>query len=227
MSIDGLARRSRKGAKTRQHIVAQAAPLFNQRGYEGCSLQEIMIAAGIEKGGIYRHFESKEELAVAAFDFAWGEVFHARMRGLEEIRDPLLRLEAAIHNFIEQRPVLRGGCPLLNTAIDTDDGNAALRGRARQALEIWRTHVGSLISLAVRQGTVKPNTQPCAVASIIIATLEGALMMSRLEQDRYALETARDHLIAYIGSLRVKKHIGPRSRDSKHMKAKRLQVIRE
>ena len=51
-----------KGEETRQRIIAQAAPLFNQLGYEGCSLQDIMDATGLEKGGIYRHFGSKEEL---------------------------------------------------------------------------------------------------------------------------------------------------------------------
>ncbi len=60
-----------KGEATRQRIIALAAPLFNQHGYNGCSLNDIMEATGLEKGGIYRHFESKEELAAEAFDFAW------------------------------------------------------------------------------------------------------------------------------------------------------------
>jgi TetR/AcrR family transcriptional regulator, transcriptional repressor for nem operon len=175
--------------------------LFNQKGYEGCSLQEIMAAAGVEKGGIYRHFGSKEELALAAFDFAWREVSHGRTQGLDEIQDPLLRIEAFIRNFTERRPALRGGCPLLNTATDADDGNAALRGRAREALDGWRTRLSSLVSSAVRRGSLKSGTRPYAVASLIIGTLEGALMISRLDEDRAALKIARDHLILYIESL--------------------------
>jgi TetR/AcrR family transcriptional repressor of nem operon len=197
------ARSSRKGDQTRQHIIAQSAPLFNQKGYEGCSLQEIMAAAGVEKGGIYRHFRSKEELALAAFEFAWAEVSHGRTRGLEEIEDPVLRIAAFIRNFAEGKPALRGGCPLLNTAIDADDGNAALRALAREALEGWRTRLRSLISLAVRQGKLKTGVRPYAVASLIIGALEGALMMSRLDEDRTALKIARDHLISYIESLRM------------------------
>jgi TetR/AcrR family transcriptional regulator, transcriptional repressor for nem operon len=198
-------RSSRKGNQTRQHIIAQSAPLFNQKGYEGCSLQEIMAAAGVEKGGIYRHFRSKEELALAAFDFAWAEVSYGRTRGLEEIEDPLLRIEAFIRNFAGRKPALRGGCPLLNTAIDADDGNAALRALAREALEGWRTRLRSLISLGVRQGKLKTGVRPYAVASLIIGGLEGALMMSRLDEDRTALKIARDHLISHIESLRIPK----------------------
>jgi TetR/AcrR family transcriptional repressor of nem operon len=193
---------SGKGDKTRQRIIALSAPLLNEKGYEGCSLQDIMAAAGLEKGGIYRHFASKEELALAAFDFAWAEVFHGRIRGLEEIHDPVQWIEAFIRNFAERRSALRGGCPLLNTAIDADDGNAALRARAREALNEWRARLSSLVSSAVRQGDLKRGTHPYAVASLIIGTLEGALMMSRLEEDRNALMIAHDHLIAYIESLR-------------------------
>jgi len=48
-----------KGQRPRGRIVAEAASLFNQRGFEGCSMSELMAATGLEKGGIYRHFSSK------------------------------------------------------------------------------------------------------------------------------------------------------------------------
>jgi TetR/AcrR family transcriptional regulator, transcriptional repressor for nem operon len=53
----------RKGEQTRQEIIRKAAPIFNQRGYDGAALSELMRATGLEKGGIYRHFKSKEQLA--------------------------------------------------------------------------------------------------------------------------------------------------------------------
>ena len=58
----------RKGEQTRQEIIRKAAPIFNQKGYDGAALSDLMRATGLEKGGIYRHFESKEELAGDAFD---------------------------------------------------------------------------------------------------------------------------------------------------------------
>jgi TetR/AcrR family transcriptional repressor of nem operon len=60
-----------KGEQTRRRIVEAAAPIFNIRGYEGASLSELMAATGLKKGGIYRHFSSKEELAAEAFDYTW------------------------------------------------------------------------------------------------------------------------------------------------------------
>src|SRR5260221_13016116 len=74
-----------KGQKTRARIIAEAASLFNQRGFEGGSLSELMEATGLEKGGIYRHFSSKEELAAEAFDYAWKVALETRMEDFNRI----------------------------------------------------------------------------------------------------------------------------------------------
>ena len=122
-----------KGETTRQRIIAQAAPLFNQRGYEGCSLQDIMAATGLEKGGIYRHFGSKEELAAEAFDYAWNLASTKRRQNIDAIPNQVERLKQYVANF-NVRAGLPGGCPLLNTGVDSDNGNPVLRERVRIAL---------------------------------------------------------------------------------------------
>src|SRR4029077_5896302 len=131
---------------TRQRIVAEAAKLFNQHGLEGGSMSELMEATGLEKGGIYRHFSSKEELAAEAFDYAWGMALDARMRDLDSIPDSVDRLKQFVRNFIDRRPSVPGGCPLLNPAIDADDGNPVLRDRARRALQGWRQRLTDVIA---------------------------------------------------------------------------------
>ncbi len=124
----------KKGERTRERIIRQAAPLFNQRGYDGSSLNEIMAATELEKGGIYRHFASKQELAAAAFDYAWAEAMKARRHDIDSVAHSVDKLKRYIANFVERRGTVPGGCPLLNTAMDSDDGNALLRNRARRAL---------------------------------------------------------------------------------------------
>ena len=59
-----------KGAATRQRIVELAAPVFNRQGYVGASMRDLIDATGLEKGGIYNHFGSKEQLALEAYDYA-------------------------------------------------------------------------------------------------------------------------------------------------------------
>ena len=59
-----------KGMQTRQRIVELAAPVFNRQGYVGASMRDLVDATGLEKGGIYNHFGSKEQLALEAYDYA-------------------------------------------------------------------------------------------------------------------------------------------------------------
>jgi TetR/AcrR family transcriptional regulator, transcriptional repressor for nem operon len=187
-----------KGEETRHRIVTEAATLFNQRGFEGGSMSELMKATGLEKGGIYRHFSSKEEVAVAAFDYAWQAALDARMCDLDEIPNSVDRLERFVANFVERRPSLPGGCPLLNTAIDADNGNPVLRERARKALREWRDLLGSIISGGIERKEIRRSVDARKLANLIISSLEGALMISRLERDREALLVARSHLERYL-----------------------------
>jgi len=193
-----------KGQETRERIITEAASLFNQRGFEGGSMSDLMEATGLEKGGIYRHFSSKEELAVEAFDYAWKSAFETRMQDLERIPNSIDKLKHFIANFIERRPVVPGGCPLLNTAIDADDGNEVLRDRVRAALRQWRDSVSGIVETGIKHREIRQGVDPKEVATIIISSLEGALMVARLERKKDALLTAQSFLAHYFDTeLRV------------------------
>lgn len=187
----------KKGEATRQRIIAQAAPLFNQRGYSGCSLNDIMEVTGLEKGGIYRHFENKEELAAEAFDFAWTTVFDRRTHELSSIADPLDRLKQHIARF-GSGTIIPGGCPLLNTAIDADDGNPVLRERVRNALQEWRAMLGKIVEEGIAKGIIRSDLEPADVANHLIASLEGGMVISRIEHNDTALRNVRSHLETYL-----------------------------
>jgi TetR/AcrR family transcriptional regulator, transcriptional repressor for nem operon len=187
-----------KGQQTRQRIVAEAASVFNQRGYEGCSLAHLMEATGLEKGGIYRHFSSKEELAAEAFDYAWSEALRVRTPELDADAGAVAWLKALIANFAERKSPVAGGCPLLNTATESDDGNLVLRAMVSKALRAWVTTLQTVIAGAAKRGEIRPGVEPAQVATLIVAALEGALMMSRLERSVDPLRRIRQHLNDYL-----------------------------
>ena len=113
-----------KGDRTRARIIEQSAPIFNKQGYAGTALSDLMDATGLRKGGIYRHFASKEELAAEAFEYAWSQARSVRAEGVEDTANSVDRLKRMIDNFVDLRTgLVAGGCPLLNAAIDSDDGN--------------------------------------------------------------------------------------------------------
>ncbi|MBV8827944.1 MAG: TetR/AcrR family transcriptional regulator [Acidobacteriaceae bacterium] len=192
-----------KGEQTRRKIVEAAAPIFNQRGYEGTSLNDLMEATGLKKGGIYRHFSSKEELAAEAFDYNWGSAREVRLLHLDETANGIEKLKQLIANFIDHRSPIAGGCPILNTAVDADDGNAVLRARVAKALRSWLGRLESIVKEAQQHGEMRQDVDPKTVATLIIASLEGALMMSRLLRSDDALRRVQSHLNRYLEGLVV------------------------
>jgi TetR/AcrR family transcriptional repressor of nem operon len=188
----------RKGEQTRQEIIRKAAPIFNQRGYDGAALSDLMKSTGLEKGGIYRHFENKEQLAAEAFDYAWRETVEARTHDLDSIPNSVDRLKQWIANFVERRGAIPGGCPLLNTAVDSDDGNSVLRERAREALRGWRDSLVAVIRAGIKAREIRPRVEAKNLATLIISSLEGAIMVCRLERSDESLRTVRTHLDKYL-----------------------------
>jgi TetR/AcrR family transcriptional repressor of nem operon len=187
-----------KGEQTRQRIVAEAATIFNRHGFEGGSMAALMQATGLEKGGIYRHFSSKEALAAEAFDYAWQSAHDTRMDGLDSIPHSVDKLKHFIGNFVKRRPAVPGGCPMLNTAVDNDDGNPILRERARKALHQWLGILVSIIQAGIKAREIRRSVNAEELAALIISSLEGALMISRLEKKNDALLAVQSHLESYL-----------------------------
>jgi TetR/AcrR family transcriptional repressor of nem operon len=196
----------RKGEETRQEIIRKAAPIFNRRGYDGAALSDLMRATGLEKGGIYRHFESKEQLAAEAFDYAWKLAIDTRFEGTEDVPNTVDRLKLFVRNFRDRRAgLVPGGCPLLNTAIDSDDAHPPLRRRVRRALDYWLGRLQSIAEEGKKKGEVRSAVDSEELATLIVNTLEGGLMVSRLQRRDDALDLACRHLEEYFEtSIRAK-----------------------
>jgi TetR/AcrR family transcriptional repressor of nem operon len=190
-----------KGAETRRAIIRQAAPIFNRKGYEGAAMSDLMSATGLEKGGIYRHFKNKQQLAAEAFDYAWDIAFQLRTRDTERIANSVDRLQQWVRNFRERRDgLVPGGCPLLNTAVDADNGNAVLRRKAERALGGWMDRLREIVAQGKGAGEIRAAVNADDVAATIISTLEGSLMISRLQRSERAIEHGCRHLARYLES---------------------------
>jgi AcrR family transcriptional regulator len=191
-----------RGAKTRQRIIEQSASVFNQRGYAGTALSDLMDATGLKKGGIYRHFANKEELAAEAFKFAWAKSFAPRIDGLRAAASSREALSRVVANFVHRIPQgILGGCPLMNAAVDADDTNPHLFALARRALSDWRKRIEKIVREGQRRGELRKDLAPAEVANTLIGSLEGALLICRVEGSREMLLAAEKHLDAYIQTL--------------------------
>lgn len=193
-----------KGGRTREHIIASAAPIFNVKGFAGTSIAEILEASGLEKGGLYRHFSSKDELAVAAFDYAIGVLEARRICAEEKTTTALGRLRAYVDTVAAsiEKPPLAGGCPILNTAIEADGTHPELRQHAARAMRDWQARVKEAVEDGVTSGELRPDVDAAATASVLTSALEGAIMITALLREPAHMERVAGHLHFYLESLR-------------------------
>jgi len=109
------------------------------------------------------------------------------------------RLKQIVRNFRDRRTgLVPGGCPLLNTAIDSDDGNPQLRDKARQALSSLLDRLQSIAQEGQRRGEVRGDVDSAKLATLIASTLEGSIMLSRLKKKEEHRDLAVRHLEEYL-----------------------------
>jgi AcrR family transcriptional regulator len=194
-----------KGQATRQRIVQLAAPVFNRQGYVGASMRDLIAATGLEKGGLYNHFGSKEQLALEAYDHAMSLVTNAIADSQPGATDAIDRLQRMIRGFAKaaRKPVIDGGCPIMNTAIEADDGHPELRDRARESMTLWHRLVGRIVKDGKAAGTLRIDIDPYELASVITGSLEGGLMLARLYSDPTQMDHVVNHLVTYVEGLRA------------------------
>ncbi|MGP0073264.1 MAG: TetR family transcriptional regulator C-terminal domain-containing protein, partial [Bryobacteraceae bacterium] len=140
----------------------------------------------------------QEELAAEAFDYTWDAAWNARQVHVDEKANGIDKLKQFIANFVDRRPAVPGGCPVLNTAVDADDGNPVLRARVAKALRSWLGCLEAIVEQASDRGETRPGVDPKVVATLIVASLEGALMISRLQRNDEALRRVQQHLNGYL-----------------------------
>ena len=191
-----------KGARTRAEIVRRSAALMNRHGYLAAPMAAVVEATGIQKGGLYRHFESREALAYEAFEHAAGEVrarLLAAMEGRDDACDQLLAMLDAYGDDADPLAVpLVGGCPIMNAAIESDHAHPGLHERARAAMKAWHDGVAAIVARGIRRGEIRADVVAQDEARSFIACLEGAVMLTHLFGDARALRAARRHLAEHV-----------------------------
>ncbi len=194
-----------KAERTRQMIIDRAANLFNQRGYAGTSMQDIMESTGLTKGGLYGNFKSKEEIAVAAFEHAVAVVKYQVGKRTHVINNSLDKLKAVVYFYKEHLfdPPVAGGCPILNTSIEADDNNPVLREKVVAALKYWQERIAITIRKGIEAGEIQPNADIDHFSSVFISTLEGGIMLSRVYKNQQPFEAVSAQLLRMIDDLKI------------------------
>jgi len=194
-----------KAERTKQFIIEKTAPIFNEKGYAGTSLNDLTSATGLTKGSIYGNFDNKDEVALAAFDYNFGRVTAYIKEGLlatENAIERLLVYPKVYRDFLKI-PFLKPGCPILNTATEADDTHPLLRAKASDALAFWKKSIENQIKRGIVRQEIKAGTDASRMAVIMIAMIEGAVMQAKVTGKSTDLRTAMDFLESLITDLKA------------------------
>lgn len=174
-----------KGQKTRVRIVEESVQLFSVSGFNNTSMDQILEATGLTKGGFYAHFKSKEELGFAVLDRAvemWKEKVLPKLGALT---DPLKRLEALFDCGVEMAEcrTFKGGCIFMNLAIEMDDLHEGFAKRLREIFRDWKKNIVAILDEGKKRGDLRSDFDSASMANTIIGTMEGATMLAKLQKD--------------------------------------------
>lgn len=194
----------KKSERTKQFIIEQTAPIFNKKGYAGTSLSDLTNATGLTKGAIYGNFSNKDEVAVAAFDYNFGllsQAINKRMLLAETAEDQLL---VFINFYLEyyDTVLMRGGCPILNTAIDADDGNPQLFNKVKAALNRWIKGVQTILERGVEEKEFNTSIAPETFATLFTSLIEGGILLSKTTGETKHLITNLQYLKKLVRQLK-------------------------
>jgi AcrR family transcriptional regulator len=193
-----------KADRTRAFIIERASELFNKKGYAGTSLADLMAVTGLSKGSIYGNFENKEEVAVAVFEYNCQQVkliFDKEVSNASTYHERLM-VYAKMYG-ISKGVFMKGGCPILNTAVEADDTNPLLKKKAAAAIHQWRDKLEVLIQQGILAGEFKKNAAVRQTALAIISLVEGGLMIRRATDDPLSMEFIIDTVEKIINQIKV------------------------
>jgi TetR/AcrR family transcriptional regulator, transcriptional repressor for nem operon len=174
-----------KSERTRQFIIEKTAPVFNMYGFEGASLSVLQEATGLTKGSLYGNFRDKEEIAVAAFHYSMDTVrrfFNDRISRKTSAREKILAFITVYADFVFNPPI-KGGCPLLNNAVEADDSHTTMRKLVSEDIDRTVAYIASLFDDGRKNGEFKKDIKSRELAFLVFSSIEGALMVSRVSRD--------------------------------------------
>jgi TetR/AcrR family transcriptional repressor of lmrAB and yxaGH operons len=166
----------------KRNLVQTAMRLFRRQGYASTGLQQILAESGAPRGSLYHYFPSgKEALAEAAVTLA-GQRIHEMLSGLAERHaepTPFVRAWCRVMAGWMQESGFRSGCPVATTLLETAPGSPGITRAGRSAIDGWIDVVAGVLA---RSGT--PVREARAHAQLLVAAMEGALLLSRVRKSR-------------------------------------------
>ena len=173
---------------TRQRIIVSTARLLSQRGFHGTGLNQIVAAADAPKGSMYHYFPGGKEQLVTEAIIATGEYVTSKISSADTARGVAEALVDRVIALLE-RSEFADGCPIAATTLDIGPASAAVADACARVFDEWEQ---LLIARLVAEGVSADAA--AEAATLIVASVEGALILSRARRDTAPLRCVRGAL---------------------------------
>jgi TetR/AcrR family transcriptional repressor of nem operon len=196
---------SSKGDLTRQEIIEKSMQLFSVKGYFNTSIDAIVKAAGLTKGGLYGHFRNKEEIWYAVYAECvriWKSIV---FQGTREISDPLARIARVIENSLKNylgAGIFQGGCFLLNSLVELAGQSSTMSSHLLKGFQAFAHLLRQWLEEAEQKGMLREGLHLGEVANFIMVSLNGAAPLYAASRDPAVWQHTLSQLNFYLESLR-------------------------
>jgi len=192
---------TRKGQATRDRIVAAAATLMHERGVAGTSTEDVQLAAGVSASQVYHYFGDKRSLTRAVIEYWSNAILGAQEPALVHLDDvDALRGWADAIVEVQRANGFRGGCPLGSLASELADGDDAARDDLAAGYQRWRDAIRAGLVDMKERGDLVESADPDQLATALLTTLQGGLLLTKTLRNSEALETSLKTMIDHIAS---------------------------
>jgi TetR/AcrR family transcriptional repressor of nem operon len=182
----------------RELLLDATQSLLLERGYEAAALDEVCTRAGVTKGGLFYHFESKEQLAAAAIERFYDQLVRTAQEAMGAPANPDQLLWHSLDATVTllRDPLLAQGCLLGAMALETPQTHPTVAAAAQAALARWRTTLVEVIDAAAHHHDVRVDAE--ALADGLLAAIEGGLLLDRDKPANPAAIAAVTHFGRYL-----------------------------
>ncbi len=193
------ARITARGAATRARIVKAAADLMYVKGVAATTLDDVRAASGTSKSQLYRHFPDKDALVHAVVSTQSQTILareHAQLdrlnsfAGLVRWRNVLTQLNRLQHGAY--------GCALGSMAIELSDQDDQARSALADTFAEWQRLIAAGLQRMKDKGTLRQDADPAALATGLMAALQGGYLLAQTTRDTTSMEIALDMALAQI-----------------------------
>ncbi|WP_063752463.1 ScbR family autoregulator-binding transcription factor [Streptomyces sp. NRRL S-350] len=180
--------RQERALRTRRLILEAAASVFDEFGYEGATIGEVVSRAGVTRGAVYFHFASKRDLAQGVVEEQFvQDAVPERSCKLQEFVDTGM----VVAHLMPRDPLLSAGARLsLGQDVFDDLGGGAIPG--------WIGRMEALLVAAGERGELLPHVVPADTAWLIVAAWTGVQIQSQKLCGRADLELRASGLFQHL-----------------------------